>query len=429
MKMSNVFTRYRRPLFAVLLVLLGLMIGKWIFGGTAEKEARVDHAQHDIMEQIWTCSMHPQIRMNEPGSCPICGMDLIPAASNEDAMDPAAVHMTAAAMQLANVQTIVVGSREASNSIRLTGKVVPDERRVFAQAAHVPGRVEDLLVNYTGEHVRKGQELARIYSPELVTAQEELLQAYRVREAQPALYNAARKKLSNWKMTDAQIDAIINAGETNGIVPILADVKGVVVEKRTDPGDYLKRGEVLYQVADLSKLWILFDLYESDLATTRKGDTVEFTVRSLPGKKYSGRVTFIDPVVDPATRVAQARVEVRDPDPQLKPGMFTTGIVRSQHRGGDKHGLVIPRSAVLWTGPRSVVYVKVGEGQFRMSEVVLGNTVGDNVSITSGLEVGEEVVVNGAFTVDAAAQLNGMPSMMSPEGGPMPEGHDHGAAK
>ncbi|MBK8707681.1 MAG: efflux RND transporter periplasmic adaptor subunit [Flavobacteriales bacterium] len=231
---------------------------------------------------------------------------------------------------------------------------------------------------------------------------------------QPSLYAAAREKLRNWKLTDAQIEAVIAANATSGVVPILADVSGVVVQKHADLGDYLKRGEVLYAVADLTKLWVQFDLYESDLAAMHIGDTVRYTVRSVPGKIFKGRITFIDPVVDPATRVARARVEVADGS--LKPGMFAIGTVQAQH--GHSIALVVPRSAVLWTGPRSVVYVKEGEGRFRMREVVLGAAMGDELMIASGLAAGEEIVVNGAFSVDAAAQLNGVPSMMSPAEGP-----------
>ncbi len=426
MKIPAFLSRSRTTFIIVLSLVVGLLLGRAFFGGASTGSSMATHEGHGETGQIWTCSMHPQIRMNEPGSCPICGMDLIPAASMEEDMDPMSVHMTDNAMKLASVQTMVVGTGGGAGSLRLTGKVVPDERRVYAQASHVAGRVEELLVNFTGETVQKGQILARVFSPEMVTAQEELLAAHSVQEAQPNLYAAARGKLRNWKLSDAQIDAIVAAGAANGVIAILADVSGVVVEKKTDLGDYLKRGDVLYEVADLSQLWIQFDLYESDLGSTRKGDTVQFTVRSLPGKTYKGRIAFIDPMVDPATRVARARVELADPQGALKPGMFAIGTVQAKHRHGDAKALVVPRTAVLWTGPRSVVYVRVGEGQFRLREVVLGAAMGDDVMIASGLEAGEEIVVHGTFTVDAAAQLNGAPSMMSPQGGPMPAGHDHG---
>ena len=425
MRTPSIPIRYRTTLIVVITLMVGLFLGRTLFGGADSPAPMSEHEGHTMKDQIWTCSMHPQIRMNEPGQCPICGMDLIPAASGDAEMDPLTIGLTEHAMQLANVQSMVVGMGGGTGNVRLTGTVVPDERRVYAQATHVAGRVEELLVNYTGEPVLKGQELARVYSPELVTAQEELLQAARVREVQPSLYAAAREKLRNWKLTDAQIDGVIAANATSGTISILADVSGVVVEKRADLGDYLKRGEVLYEVADLSNLWVQFDLYESDLAAMHIGDTMRYTVRSVPGKIFNGHISFIDPVVDPATRVARARVEVAGAS--LMPGMFAIGMVQASH--GHATALLVPRSAVLWTGPRSVVYVKEGEGRFRMREVVLGAAIGDDIMIASGLEVGEEIVVNGAFSVDAAAQLNGVPSMMSPQGGPMPKGHDHGAVK
>ncbi len=301
MKIPASLSRYRTTLIVVITLVVGLFLGRALFGGAASPAPMSEREGHDMKDQIWTCSMHPQIRMKQPGQCPICGMDLIPAASGDAEMDPMTVGLTEHAMKLANVRTMIVGMGGGTGNVRLTGKVVPDERRVYSQATHVAGRVEELLVNYTGETVFQGQELARVYSPELVTAQEELLQAARVREVQPSLYAAAREKLRNWKLTDAQIEAVIAANATSGVVPILADVSGVVVQKRADLGDYLKRGEVLYAVADLSKLWVQFDLYESDLAAMHIGDTMRYTVRSVPGKTFKGRITFIDPVVDPAT--------------------------------------------------------------------------------------------------------------------------------
>jgi len=435
MKTPVLFRRFRIPIIIGITLIIGLFLGRWFFSpGSSGTSASTDAMEHEGHGQVWTCSMDPQIRMNEPGQCPICGMDLIPAttagrkgADNEGMDDMTAVHLSDHAMKLANVQTMVVGEGGSKGTLRLTGKVEADERRVFAQATHVAGRVEELLVNFTGEKVAKGQALAKLYAPELLTAQEELLQAYRVRELQPALYNAARGKLRNWKLSDPQIDAVTSSGSTNGLVTIQADVSGIVLEKRAELGDYLQRGEALYKVADLTQVWVLFDVYERDLGMVRKGDAVSFAIRSLPGETFEGTVSFMDPIVDPKARVARARVEVRNTKERLKPGMFVTGEIKTTSKGTDGD-LVVPRTAVLWTGPRSVVYVKdstAEHGLFRMREVTLGPVMGDDLVIASGLRAGEEVVVNGTFTVDAAAQLSGAPSMMSPEGGPMPKGHDH----
>lgn len=428
MRLPDLILRYRVPLLVIGALAMGLLLGRVLFRQAGHE------AQHQLSHEqvtVWTCSMHPQIRMNEPGKCPICGMDLIPVGSQGSAeMDPTAVHLGEEAMALANVRTMQVGAGSVEGSLRLTGRVQADERRVYAQSAHVAGRVEELLVDFTGERVAIGRPLAVLYAPELVTAEEELLQAHRTRDAQPALYQAARAKLRNWKLSEAQIDALVATGAADGRLTIHADVGGVVLEKRAALGDYLDRGEEIYRIADLSKVWVLFDVYESDLAHVRVGTELVFTVRSLPGRSFTGTVTFVDPIVDPKTRVARARVEVADPKGTMRPGMFATGTVQLERSRGDS-GIVVPKSAVLWTGERSVVYVKdpgAEQGSFRLREVTLGPSLGEHQVITSGLRPGEEVVVNGTFTVDAAAQLNGAPSMMSPEGGPAPAGHQHGGS-
>ncbi|MFV8226912.1 efflux RND transporter periplasmic adaptor subunit, partial [Christiangramia aquimixticola] len=199
------------------------------------------------------------------------------------------------AMKLANISTMTVGTGEASKELRLNGKVEVDERSSYTQATHIPGRIEQLRVNFTGEKVSRGQSLATIYSPELVTAQEELLQAQDIKESQPELFAAAKQKLRNWKISDAQIDRMLTRGEPIERFPITADVSGVVTELMAEQGDYLERGMPIYQIANLDKLWILFDLYETDLNWVKEGSMVEYTVQSIPGKTFEGKIDFIDP--------------------------------------------------------------------------------------------------------------------------------------
>ncbi|MCC8360925.1 efflux RND transporter periplasmic adaptor subunit [Salinimicrobium sediminilitoris] len=394
----------------------GILLGWLFFGGSDDAEIH-DHSSEVAQETVWTCSMHPQIRATEPGKCPICGMDLIPLESSDAMENPDAVQMTEYAMKLANIQTQEVGSTSAEREIELNGKVVVDERISYTQSTHVPGRIERLMVNFTGEEVRRGQALAVVYSPELVTAQEELLQAYAIRESQPELFEAAKQKLRNWRIGENQINRILESGKATDRFTITADVNGVVTEKLVEVGDYVERGMPLYQIADLSKMWVLFDLYERTLGMVNVGDTVEFTVASIPGETFTGTINFIDPIIDRQTRVATARVEVSNIDQRLKPEMFVSGVVTG---GGDDEaasGLTIPRSAVLWTGKRSIVYVNEGTANnplFVMREVVLGQLLGSAYVVQEGLAAGEEIVVNGTFTVDAAAQLAGKPSMMNP---------------
>jgi Cu(I)/Ag(I) efflux system membrane fusion protein len=379
--------------------------------------------------QTWTCSMHPQIRQNEPGDCPICGMDLIPLEDDQNAgTDPNAISMSATAMQLANVSTAIVGKMNPVKQVRLNGKVEADERLLYSQSSHIPGRIEKLLVNFTGEFVNKGQTIAYVYSPELVTAQVELFEAKKIAESQPQLFAASKEKLKNWKLTDKQIEGILTSGKTLDEFPVQTDVAGYVTSKMINPGDYVRKGEAIYEIADLSKVWVLFDVYESDMSWIKKGDKVEFSIASFPGEMFTGYITYLDPVIDPKTRVAKARVEYNNASGKLKPEMFASGLVEAK-LADKSNSIVVPKTAVMWTGKRSVVYIKSNSDQgvnFIMREVTLGPALGDHYIIESGLQEGEEIAVNGTFSIDAAAQLAGKPSMMSPEGGQVMTGHNHG---
>jgi Cu(I)/Ag(I) efflux system membrane fusion protein len=224
---------------------LGLLLG-WLFFGGSESKAKDEH-QHETEvagETIWTCSMHPQIRQNEPGDCPICGMELIPLEEeNDNDIDPMAISMSPTAMQLASVTSAIVGSTVPVKSVRLNGKVQSDERLVYSQSSHIPGRVEKLLVNFTGEFVNKGQVIASVYSPELVTAQEELFEAQKIKESQPQLFSAAKEKLKNWKLSEEQIEKLLQSGAPMETFNVQADVSGYVTKKKGQSrGLYPQRG-------------------------------------------------------------------------------------------------------------------------------------------------------------------------------------------
>lgn len=401
---------------AVVTLAVGLLLGWLLFGGS-EAETADEHLHETEVadETTWTCSMHPQIRQTEPGDCPICGMDLIPLQDKEDeGLNPNAISMSPTAMQLANIQTTVVGNATPVKKVRLNGKVQSDERLVYSQSSHIPGRIEKLMVDFTGEYVQKGQVIASIYSPDLVTAQEELFEAQKIGESQPALFRAAKEKLKNWKLTEEQIQQILQLGIATESFEIRADVSGYVTEKTVNNGDYVSRGQAIYKIADLSRVWVLFDVYESDMPWIDHNDEVIFTIASLPGKTFEGEISFLDPVIDPKTRVAKARVVVSNSDLKLKPEMFASGVVEAK-LGNNSEALVVPKSAVMWTGKRSVVYVK-SESESRVNflirDVTLGPGLGDSYIIEEGLSGGEEIAVNGTFSIDAAAQLAGKPSMM-----------------
>jgi membrane fusion protein, copper/silver efflux system len=402
-----------------LLLILGIIIGWLFFHPSRKAEKKSDQLTEAVKNTIWTCAMHPQIRMPEPGKCPICGMDLIPLVQSSSAsIDPDAIRLTPEAAQLANVLTTVVSRQKSVEEIRLYGKVQADERLLQSQVSQVPGRIERLAVNFTGESVAKGQVLAQIYSPELINAQQELLEAAKTRQTQPAIYEAAKEKLRQWKLTDKQITTIEESGNVQNMVDVVSNSNGIVTSRRINTGDYVSQGTVLFDVTDLSKVWIMFDAYESDLRFLNKGEKISFTIQALPGEKYLSNIVFVDPVIDPVTRVAKVRIETENHSSKLKPEMYATGIVSST-LDGFQNSIIIPRSAVLWTGKRSIVYVKqpgTDEPVFKMREIGLGPMLGESYVVTDGLKEGEKIVISGTFSVDAAAQLEGKPSMMNTQG-------------
>jgi membrane fusion protein, copper/silver efflux system len=407
---SNKYAKYS------IFLIVGLFAGWILFHSSQRNETKTDQLPETTKNIIWTCAMHTQIRMFKPGKCPICGMELIPLAqSSITSFDPAAIHLSKEAAQLANVLTSVVTRQKPIKEVRLFGKVQPDERLFQSQVAQVSGRIERLAVNFTGESVVKGQVLAEIYSPELINAQQELLETVKTKQLQPELYEASKEKLREWKLTDDQIGKIESSGVVRNNFEVVSNTAGTITARRVNAGDYVSRGTVLFEIADLSKVWVMFDAYESDLQFLQTGENISFTLQALPGLDYKGKIVFIDPVIDPVTRVAKVRVETGNQSGRLKPEMFATGVVYSKLEGYEDD-LVIPGSAVLWTGRRSIVYIKqkgTDEPVFRMREVELGPKLGENYIIMKGLKEGEEIITSGTFSVDAAAQLEGKPSMMN----------------
>jgi membrane fusion protein, copper/silver efflux system len=403
-----------RLLVYLLIAIAAFILGGIVFHSKGNRDAVKESVALPQNEIIWTCSMDPQVRLHAPGKCPICGMDLIPLNQLSGQSDSLAVHFTKEAAALAKVMTTVVAKGKAVNELRLFGRIESDESLIQTQVSHLSGRVEKLYVNFNGERVVKGQKLADIYSPELIMAQQELIETSKSKKEQPALYEASREKLRQWKLTDSQIAQIESSGSLINNFEILSNTSGTVTSKKVNEGDYVTRGMTLYEITDLTRLWVQLDAYESDLPYLRNGNKVTFTSDAIPGTEFSGTVSFIDPQIDPMTRVAKLRVEAANNSGSLKPGMFVSGVVSSSP---DKkvNEIVIPRSSVLWTGKRSIVYVRVQgseEPVFRMREITLGSVTGNGYIVTEGLSEGEEIVTNGTFSVDAAAQLEGKPSMM-----------------
>lgn len=415
-------------LYIGLAVIGGLLAGYLIFGnnsnvGVVEGH---DHNQEKESGEMWTCSMHPQIMQPEPGDCPICGMDLIPVDSGADGLAIGQFKMTKNAMALANIRTTKVGPGTSDdNTLKLSGKIKKNEKAVATQASYFAGRIEKLFVNFEGEEVRNGQQLATIYSPELVSAQQELITALSLKESQPALYQAVRNKLKLWKLSEKQIEQIEESGQVNEKFPIYANVTGTVSEIMVETGDYVKQGSPLFKIANLNTVWAVFDAYENQVSLLKEGQTIDIITKAYPDNTFKANVSFINPVLNTATRTIEIRAVLQNTKGLLKPGMFVVGSLGLTSNKKDQT-IVIPESAVLWTGERSVVYVKTNPDQptFEMREVSLGNVISQGYVILSGLQSGEEIVINGTFTVDAAAQLKGKKSMMNETGKKIMNGHE-----
>ena len=404
-------------IYIAIAVLVGLLGGWFIFGGSSEESMTDKHDHSTEAEgQMWTCSMHPQIMQPEPGDCPICGMDLIPAESGADGLSMNEIKMTKNAMALADIQTSIVGnaSVDDENMISLSGKIKMNEEENAVQASYFDGRIERLNVNFEGQEVRKGQLLATIYAPNLIAAQQELITAASLKESQPALYKAVRNKLKLWKLSETQINSIEESGKVKENFPIYATVSGTVSEKMVAEGDYLKQGQPIVKVSNLNSVWAEFDAYENQFSEFKKGQKIKVTTNAYPNKEFEATISFIDPVLNTQTRTVTVRANLKNNDGMLKPGMFVTGKVEGTTVNTESN-LTIPASAVMWTGERSLVYIKTNANEpvFEMREVTLGNRNGDMFTVTSGLENGDEIVTNGTFTVDAAAQLQRKKSMMN----------------
>ena len=422
---------FKKYLVYTAVALAGILTGALLFGGDPSAESVEEHiAENHTNEQgeiIYTCSMHPQVRQNEPGNCPICGMQLIPAENSASDANPNELVMTPAAIKLAEIETSPVVKEVPVSLIRMPGKVVSDQNKTSAISAHIPGRIIDLYVDFEGDYVREGQRVASIYSPELISAQQELLETAKYKTQNPVLYQAARKKLELWELPLSTIDKIEASGEVMQSVDIVSPVSGYVQQISVQRQQHVMGGSLMYRVADLSSVWVMFDAFESQASFLRNGEEIQFTTLAYPGRKFSGTVNYIDPIVQDNSRAIRVRVEAKNTENRLKPNMLVEGVLSAGT--GDTEQLLIPKSSVLWTGTRSVVFVQTpgtAEPTFSAREITLGQRVGDQYIVLEGLEEGELVVTNGTFKLDSAAQLADKLSMMNrtPGSGATQTGHE-----
>tara|TARA_R100001143_G_scaffold63595_1_gene73217 strand:+ start:34437 stop:36224 length:1788 start_codon:yes stop_codon:yes gene_type:complete len=422
-------TRTNILIYATVL-LFGFIIGWLFFGGSHEQDNLATH-DHEMTtengQEVWTCSMHPSVRSDQPGSCPICGMDLIQVTSEESEDDYSMV-MTEASIQLANIQTTPVIREVPQKEIVLPGRVTLDERRISYVTTHFAGQIHDVNIDFVGAPIRRGEVMATIYSPEVVTAQRELIEAYRNRDRNPGMYESVVRKFEFWKFSDQQIQQILERGTVQTNMEILSPVNGFVMNRNVVDDQHVIEGTIIYEVGSLDHLWVTLDAYEEDIAWISTGDAIEFSTRSNPGHIYETVVDYIDPTFNPEKRTIRIRANIENNESHLRPDMLVTGTLTAVQ---DEEKLMVPSSSVLWTGPRSLVYVKDNTAdtpRFIVREVDLGVKSGDYYVIESGLEEGEEVVFNGAFRVDSEFQLADRFSMMNRQPGTnaVPMGHQHG---
>ncbi len=390
------------------------------------------------------------------------------------------------AQKLASIQVMPVERKFVTAEISMFGKIDYDETKLAYITARVPGRLDRLYVDYTGISVRKGDHLVYLYSPELLTAQEELIQALKrvrtknndrkyVQKDSFSILEAVREKLRLWGLTESQIKQIEKKNKASDHITIYAPISGTVIHKNAMEGMYVNTGTQIYTIADLNRVWVKLEAYESDITWIRYGQKVEIRTETYPGERFEGRISFIDPILNQKTRTVAVRVNVENRDGRLKPGMFVRGIVYSRMSAGgkvvepdmagkwispmhpeiikDRPGkcdicgmplvqaemlgyaaaepkdapIVIPATVPLITGKRAVVYVRIPDNStmFEGREVVLGPRAGNYYIVLKGLHEGESVVVNGNFKIDSAMQIEAKPSMMNPEGGGMSAVHKH----
>ena len=433
--------------------------------------------------QIWTCSMHPQVRMAKPGKCPICSMPLIPA---KPVAKPATTNATAAASEsmlglseharaMASVETAAVQRRKMSREIRVVGKVQYNETALANITTRVEGYVERLFVDYTGIEIKAGDHLVEIYSPDLLVAQQELLIALDS-QRNSILVESAKRKLLLWGLTQEQVDDLVLRKKVSDRITLFSPIHGTVTEKMVVQKAMVKPGEMLYRLANLESVWVYLDIYESELPWVQYGQMVEIKSEALPGQSFSGRVWFISPVLNEETRTVKVLLNINNTERKLKPGMYVSAVIRAellsdgkpaptgvegqwscpmhplviQPQGGEcpvcKMALVqipgtpsgakpdseqlllsVPVTAVLDSGVRKLVYVEKAKGQFSPVEIVTGPRTDDSYPVLSGLSDGDKVAVRGSFLLDSQFQVQGLPSLFYPQGQAVVSGHQHGS--
>jgi multidrug efflux pump subunit AcrA (membrane-fusion protein) len=411
-------------LVALIIILSGIGIvgrriqsgkGFWFIGKATGAQATTLAHDHDHADDsYYTCPMHPQIVREQPGDCPVCGMSLVLKKRTEGGGEIGLVEISPTIVQTIGVASERAQRRKLVKTVRTTGRAAFDEKKVKEISAWVPGRIENLYVDFTGDFVKKGEPLLEIYSPQLLTTQQEYLLALKgygqiqnspIPEAitqAKSLVSASRERLRLWGLTDAQIEGIRAAGQPQTTMTITAPISGVVIHKTAVEGMYVKEGAHLYKIADLSVIWVNADVYESDLPFIHVGQETSVTLRAMPGRTFVGTVAFIHPVLDPKTRTVTVRCEFDNPEMLFRPDMYADVFFNVVI---DPNALIVPESAVIHAGSRRLVVHDRGEGRFMPVEVTLGAFADGYYQVLDGLSEGDKVVTNATFLIDSESDL------------------------
>jgi Cu(I)/Ag(I) efflux system membrane fusion protein len=438
----------------ILLLLIALAGGGWLYkkGWLSRDKDGHTKAEHAV-KQLWTCSMHPFIVKDKPGTCPICGMELIKkldgAAGGEQSAEQKEqtamlghVSLSPTQRVMANVATIAASQQALNKEINAVGIVQYDQSRQAKVTAWIAGRIDRLNVNTVGSFVSKDRPVAEVYSPDLLATQQEYLLAVKSREQLKnspipsisqngdGLVAAAKQRLMLFGVKESQIVELEKAGKPNIRLPIYTPLSGIVIEKMVQQGQYVNVGDPLFNIADLSRVWVEIEVYENEFPNIRIGQSVEIRSQSFPAKPFTGRIAFIYPFLDPKTRTVKARVEMANQGMRLKPDMFVNAVIKAPLG----KAIVLPVTALIDTGKRQVVWVESQPGMFEPRDVQVGQKTDDKVQILSGIKAGEKVAVSGGYLIDSESQLKGgggghenMPGMKMEEKkttSPAPGGHE-----
>ncbi len=407
---------------AIISIALGLIAGWFLFRLAKENG---DAAERKIL--YYVDPMHPEYKSNKPGTAPDCGMDLVPvyADGKQEMADheaiPGAIQITPEKQQLIGVQTSLVEFSDVQKTIRAVGQVAYAEPKQAFVTTKFEGYIEELFVDYTGKLVEKGQPLFTIYSPELVSTQEEYLLAIKTRRsmAQSAsaeaaagantLLESAKRRLRLWDISDKQIEELERSGKITKTLTIYSPIRGYVVEKMAVRGLKVMPGMNLYQIADLSTVWVLADIYEYEIPFVKVGQEATVMLTYYAGEVFKGRVTYVYPSLSPETRTGKVRLEFPNPGQKLKPGMFANVNLQSEA----SKQLAVPEEAVMDSGVEQIVFVAHEGGYFEPRKVEIGPKVGDRFIILSGLKEGEKVVTSGNFLIDSESRLKSATGAMA----------------